>query len=163
MGGATTRGRRKRTPTAAALFPRERAWRRSRSPTDGTVPTTSSTATSPTRRIPVPYRPRPVSPTYPGGGWPAWLVQDQRFVQHRPDVLTWETEPLRAGRDGRRRRRGASVRVDDRDRQRLGREADRRVPGRLSERRRDGRIPAHDRGRVFRAPVSQELRDSPRP
>jgi putative CocE/NonD family hydrolase len=43
---------------------------------------------------PVPYRPRPVTPTYPGREWPLWLVQDQRFVDHRPDVLTWETEPL---------------------------------------------------------------------
>jgi len=43
---------------------------------------------------PVPYRHRPISPTYPGGGWPAWLVEDQRFVDNRPDVLTWETEPL---------------------------------------------------------------------
>ena len=44
---------------------------------------------------PVPYRHRPISPTYPGGGWPAWLVEDQRFVDNRPDVLTWETEPLK--------------------------------------------------------------------
>ena len=29
---------------------------------------------------PVPYRHRPVSPTYPGGGWPIWLLEDQRFV-----------------------------------------------------------------------------------
>ena len=43
---------------------------------------------------PVPYRLRPISPTYPGGGWPTWLVQDQRFVDHRPDVLSWETAPL---------------------------------------------------------------------
>jgi putative CocE/NonD family hydrolase len=43
---------------------------------------------------PVPYRPRPISPTYPGPNWSKWLVQDQRFVDHRPDVLTWETEPL---------------------------------------------------------------------
>jgi len=43
---------------------------------------------------PVPYRRRPISPTYPGGGWPTWLVEDQRFVDHRPDVLTWETKPL---------------------------------------------------------------------
>jgi putative CocE/NonD family hydrolase len=43
---------------------------------------------------PVPYRPRPVRPTYPGPEWPVWLVQDQRFVHQRPDVLTWETEPL---------------------------------------------------------------------
>ena len=43
---------------------------------------------------PVPYRHRPIGPTYPGGGWPTWLVEDQRFVDHRPDVLTWETDPL---------------------------------------------------------------------
>jgi putative CocE/NonD family hydrolase len=43
---------------------------------------------------PVPYRHRPIGPTYPGGSWPAWLVEDQRFVDNRPDVLTWETEPL---------------------------------------------------------------------
>ncbi len=45
---------------------------------------------------PVPYRPRPVTPTYPGPEWPVWLVQDQRFVDHRPDVLSYETEPLTA-------------------------------------------------------------------
>jgi putative CocE/NonD family hydrolase len=44
---------------------------------------------------PVPYRPRPVRPTYPGPEWREWLVQDQRFVHGRPDVLSWETEPLK--------------------------------------------------------------------
>jgi putative CocE/NonD family hydrolase len=43
---------------------------------------------------PVPYRPRPVRPTYPGPEWPEWMVQDQRFTHHRPDVLSYETEPL---------------------------------------------------------------------
>src|SRR5205085_5880164 len=43
---------------------------------------------------PVPYRPRPVTPTYPGQEWQVWMVEDQRFTQHRPDVLTYETEPL---------------------------------------------------------------------
>ncbi|MGI8959541.1 MAG: CocE/NonD family hydrolase [Bryobacteraceae bacterium] len=43
---------------------------------------------------PVPYRPRPITPTYPGPEWPVWLLQDQRFVDHRPDVLGWQTEPL---------------------------------------------------------------------
>ncbi len=43
---------------------------------------------------PVPYRPRPVTPTYPGKEWQVWMVEDQRFTQHRPDVLTYETEPL---------------------------------------------------------------------
>lgn len=47
---------------------------------------------------PVPYRPRPVEPTYDprGSGWPTWLVGDQRFAERRPDVLSWETEPLAA-------------------------------------------------------------------
>jgi putative CocE/NonD family hydrolase len=44
---------------------------------------------------PVPYRPRPIEPTYPGPAWPVWLLQDQRFVHLRPDVVTWETEPLK--------------------------------------------------------------------
>ncbi|MGD0577469.1 MAG: CocE/NonD family hydrolase [Bryobacteraceae bacterium] len=43
---------------------------------------------------PVPYRKRPISPTYPGGDWPAWEVDDQRFVDHRPDVLTYTSTPL---------------------------------------------------------------------
>jgi uncharacterized protein len=43
---------------------------------------------------PVPYRRRPIEPTYPGGGWPTWLVEDQRFVEGRPDVLSWETPAL---------------------------------------------------------------------
>ena len=43
---------------------------------------------------PVPYRPRPMAPTYPGPEWKVWLLQDQRFVSRRPDVLTYETEPL---------------------------------------------------------------------
>ncbi len=43
---------------------------------------------------PVPYRHRPIEPTYPGPGWPAWLVEDQRFVHLRPDVLSWETDVL---------------------------------------------------------------------
>jgi glycerophosphoryl diester phosphodiesterase len=43
---------------------------------------------------PVPYRPRPVTPTYPGKEWQTWMVEDQRFAHERPDVLTYETEPL---------------------------------------------------------------------
>jgi putative CocE/NonD family hydrolase len=41
---------------------------------------------------PVPYRRRPVELR---SGWTTWLVEDQRFVDHRPDVLTWTTEPLK--------------------------------------------------------------------
>lgn len=43
---------------------------------------------------PVPYRHRPVSPTYPGGDWPFWEVEDQRFVDRRPDVATFVSAPL---------------------------------------------------------------------
>jgi putative CocE/NonD family hydrolase len=43
---------------------------------------------------PVPYRQRPISPTYPAGDWRTWEVADQRFVDHRPDVLTFESAPL---------------------------------------------------------------------
>jgi putative CocE/NonD family hydrolase len=43
---------------------------------------------------PVPYRPRPVDAD-DETGWRTWLVTDQRFVDGRPDVLTYETEPLK--------------------------------------------------------------------
>jgi uncharacterized protein len=43
---------------------------------------------------PVPYRQRPISPTYPGGDWRTWEVADQRFVDHRPDVLSFVSGPL---------------------------------------------------------------------
>ena len=45
---------------------------------------------------PVPYRHRPIEPTYfPGGSrWPTWLVEDQRFVEGRPDVLSLKGQVL---------------------------------------------------------------------
>jgi putative CocE/NonD family hydrolase len=43
---------------------------------------------------PVPYYPRPISPLYVNRQWSEWLVQDQRFVHLRPDVLSYETEAL---------------------------------------------------------------------
>jgi len=43
---------------------------------------------------PVPYRARPISPTYPAGDWPSWETDDQRFADHRPDVLTYSSAPL---------------------------------------------------------------------
>jgi hypothetical protein len=47
---------------------------------------------------PVPYRHRPIQPTYfPGGSkWSTWLVEDQRFVDDRADVLSWESVALDA-------------------------------------------------------------------
>jgi len=48
---------------------------------------------------PVPYKPRPIwnmDYTNPPAikAWQRWLVEDQRFVDGRPDVLTWVSEPL---------------------------------------------------------------------
>jgi len=45
---------------------------------------------------PVPYRPRPIEPTYCscGSRWSTWLLEDQRFVDGRPDVATWVSDPL---------------------------------------------------------------------
>ena len=43
---------------------------------------------------PVPYRQRPISPTYPAGDWRTWEVADQRFVDERTDVLSYVSEPL---------------------------------------------------------------------
>src|SRR5690606_32972103 len=42
---------------------------------------------------PVPYIPRPVS-FADRPAWQTWLVSDQRTVADRPDVLTYQTEPL---------------------------------------------------------------------
>ena len=83
---------------------------------------------------PVPYRQRPIQPTYfPGGSkWSTWLVEDQRFVDDRADVLSWETPPLDGRRDDRRRSRRAPVRVNDRHRCGLDRQADRRLSGEQS-------------------------------
>ena len=63
----------------------------------GNVQTTFDTYVS-DPAAPVPYRHRPIQPTYfPGGSkWSTWLVEDQRFVDDRPDVLSWESDPLEA-------------------------------------------------------------------
>ena len=44
---------------------------------------------------PVPYVPRPVQFS-DHDSWRTWLVRDQRFVDGRPDVLTYESAPLSA-------------------------------------------------------------------
>ena len=41
---------------------------------------------------PIPYIARPVD----GTRWRQWLVEDQRFVDNRPDVLTYASDPLTA-------------------------------------------------------------------
>ena len=44
---------------------------------------------------PVPYSPRPVR-AHDGTAWRTWLLADQRFVDGRPDVLTYMSTPLTA-------------------------------------------------------------------
>ena len=44
---------------------------------------------------PVPFIPRPVK-MGDGNVWKPWLVHDQRFVDGRPDVLSYVSEPLKA-------------------------------------------------------------------
>ncbi len=44
---------------------------------------------------PVPYRHRPIQPTYGlGSQWYDWLVEDQRFVTGRKDVAVWKMPAL---------------------------------------------------------------------
>jgi putative CocE/NonD family hydrolase len=44
---------------------------------------------------PVPYRHRPIQPTYsPSSEWFNWLIEDQRFVTGRKDVAVWRLPPL---------------------------------------------------------------------
>jgi putative CocE/NonD family hydrolase len=62
-------------------------------PADANTKAADSYVSDPAK--PVPYRTRPIEQTYgPGSRWRTWLTEDQRFVQNRPDVLSWETEVL---------------------------------------------------------------------
>jgi uncharacterized protein len=45
---------------------------------------------------PVPFRPHPMSATYATPDWRWWEAEDQRFVDDRPDVLSWTSAPLDA-------------------------------------------------------------------
>ncbi len=62
-------------------------------PTDADAKGFDSYVSDPAK--PVPYRARPVEETYgPGSRWYFWLTEDQRFVDNRPDVLTWQTDTI---------------------------------------------------------------------
>ena len=86
-------------PPARATQPRELYFREDRAlsfeaPDAGGDAPLDSFVSDPAH--PVPYRHRPIQATYfPGGSkWSTWLVEDQRFVDDRPDVLSWESAPL---------------------------------------------------------------------
>ena len=89
-GRPTTRGRRRTRRRGSCTSTRTASSRSTRRPRPSTR--VDEYVSDPAN--PVPYRPRPVRPTYPGPEWPVWMVQDQRFTHGRPDVLSYETEPL---------------------------------------------------------------------
>ncbi len=79
----------------ARLYLRERgtvAWQPAASGATGTDQYVSDPAK------PVPYQARPARRIYDDtegyAAWRAWLVADQRFVDSRPDVLTYQSAPL---------------------------------------------------------------------
>jgi len=102
---------------------------------DGTLSTAAPAAADAFRQYisdpanPVPYRARPISPTYPEGDWRRWEVADQRFVDNRPGRGRLDQPSARRRHDDSRRSFGRSGRVDDGLRQRLHRQADRRLSG----------------------------------
>jgi hypothetical protein len=45
---------------------------------------------------PVPYRHRPIQPTYSEGSqWRTWMTEDQRFVTDRKDIAVWKLPVLK--------------------------------------------------------------------
>jgi uncharacterized protein len=61
--------------------------------TDSTAPAKTSYVSDPAN--PVPYRHRPIQPTYgPGSEWFNWMTEDQRFVTDRKDLAVWKLPVL---------------------------------------------------------------------
>jgi putative CocE/NonD family hydrolase len=61
---------------------------------DSTTPAKTSYVSDPAN--PVPYRQRPIQPTYSEGSkWGPWLTEDQRFVADRKDVALWKLPVLK--------------------------------------------------------------------
>ena len=62
---------------------------------------------------PVPYRKRPIEPTYypKGSGWYTWLLEDQRFVQRPAGRAELGDGAADGGRRRRRRDHGEAVRA----------------------------------------------------
>jgi putative CocE/NonD family hydrolase len=62
-------------------------------PTDASADAFDSFLSDPAN--PVPYRKRPIPPTFgQGSSWSRWLMDDQRFLKDRSDVPSWQTPPL---------------------------------------------------------------------
>ncbi|HZB88571.1 MAG TPA: CocE/NonD family hydrolase [Terracidiphilus sp.] len=70
------------------------AWSEATNATGATAKATTSYVSDPAN--PVPYRHRPIQPTYSGGSqWFNWLTEDQRFVADRKDVAMWKLPVLK--------------------------------------------------------------------
>ena len=62
----------------------------------GEVKSTTKTSYVSDPANPVPYRHRPIQPTYgEGSQWFTWLIEDQRFVTDRKDVAVWKLPVLK--------------------------------------------------------------------
>jgi uncharacterized protein len=62
--------------------------------TGSTVTATTSYVSDPTN--PIPYRHRPIQPTYSNGSqWFNWLTEDQQFVTDRKDLAVWKLPVLK--------------------------------------------------------------------
>ena len=119
-----------------------------------------STATSPIPAKPVPYRPRPVTPTYPGQEWQVWMVEDQRFTHQRPDVLSYETEPLDEDVTVAGSLVRPSVRLDDAAPTATSSSAHRRLSGEICKDPSMARLSAAHQRRTGAGPFPQELRET---
>jgi putative CocE/NonD family hydrolase len=61
---------------------------------DSTAQARTSYVSDPAK--PVPYRHRPIQPTYSDGSqWRTWLTEDQRFVADRTDLAVWKLPALK--------------------------------------------------------------------
>jgi putative CocE/NonD family hydrolase len=61
---------------------------------DPKIPATATYTSDPAN--PVPYRHRPIQPTYgEGSTWYNWLTEDQSFVTERKDLALWKLSPLK--------------------------------------------------------------------
>ena len=130
-------------PASAGGSISSRAWRSASSPRAGAAQTAIM---CPTRRIPSPTcRGRSRASSYEDDHWKAWLPTDQRNVSSRPDVLTFTGRVLTAPVTVAGTAGGPSERLDQRDRQRLGGQADRRLSRRSADRPRHGRLSARGR------------------
>ena len=109
---------------------------------------------------PVPYRKRPIELTYDSRGshWRPWLYEDQRFVDGRPDILVWRTEPLTEDLTIGGDIAAHLYRLHHRQRRRLGGEAHRRLPRHHHRGTGAGRLRVHGVERDHARPLPPGLR-----